>query len=84
MQAGGAAGHVTDAIEQARHGKRACSEPCSTSTRTTPALPPLAAATAAAAMEDTTMLDSSQPLFHDATFTIIPTGLIQDRVLEVH
>jgi hypothetical protein len=34
-------------------------------------------------MEDTTMMEASQPLFDGATFIIIPTTLTQDRVIEV-
>ena len=37
----------------------------------------------AAAMEDKTMMDASQPLFEGTAFTIIPTTLTQDRVIEV-
>ncbi|KAL5393260.1 hypothetical protein DPSP01_000089 [Paraphaeosphaeria sporulosa] len=34
-------------------------------------------------MDDTTMMDASQPLFEGSTFTIIPTTLTQDRVIEI-
>ncbi|KAF1968313.1 hypothetical protein BU23DRAFT_514751 [Bimuria novae-zelandiae CBS 107.79] len=34
-------------------------------------------------MEDTTMMEASQPLFEDLTFTIVPTSLTQDRVIEI-
>ncbi|KAL1607730.1 regulator of Ty1 Transposition [Paraconiothyrium brasiliense] len=34
-------------------------------------------------MADTTMMDASQPLFEGCTFTIIPTTLTQDRVIEI-
>jgi hypothetical protein len=36
-----------------------------------------------AAMEDTTMLDGSQPLFQDLVFTIIPNLLPEERVDQV-
>lgn len=36
-----------------------------------------------AAMEDTTMLDVSQPLFQDLTFTVVPTSLSEERIRTV-
>lgn len=35
------------------------------------------------AIEDTNMQDGSQLLFEDSSFTIVPTGLSQDRMRTV-